>query len=221
MNTLNKYVDLDAEKGILRINVPHGGLLKGTFKGTYNKLNRQVQTLKIRTRRAVKVAQKEMVKQADRVQKAVESIRRKAMQSKLVKDAQQAVKTAQKTANNIQKQMSLKSNQVYDLMMKETTGIRRDINQIIKADSELINHVIAQIKQLSKVYWKKAVTKFNSYKIKAMFQYKKAMKAAQVYVALAKKMSTAAYKQGEDLAMTLTRIQEPLSRRLFPLLSRL
>jgi hypothetical protein len=202
MNTLNKYVDLDAEKGILRINVPHGGLLKGTFKGTYNKLNRQVQTLKIRTRRAVKVAQKEMVKQADRVQKAVESIRRKAMQSKLVKDAQQAVKTAQKTANNIQKQMSLKSNQVYDLMMKETTGIRRDINQIIKADSELINHVIAQIKQLSKVYWKKAVTKFNSYKIKAMFQYKKAMKAAQVYVALAKKMSTAAYKQGEDLAMT-------------------
>ena len=197
VNNIHQYVDLDTTDMYLRVNIPLSGSLKTTLTKNIKQLTRKVKTLNIRARRAVKVAKKEMIKQVDRVQRTVESVRRKALQSKLVKDARQAVEEAQITAAVIKKQVAHKTSIVYKKLMRETTGIRRDLAMVFKADSQLINHIIAEIKQLSTMYWRKAVTRFNTYKIKAVFQYKKLLKLAQAYIA---KASTA-LKQGKEMAM--------------------
>jgi hypothetical protein len=207
--TLSKIVDLDTKNLKVTINIPHGGSFHPTFTMNMNKLKQQVKTLNIRARRAVKTVEKEMVKQADRVQRVVNEVKRKAMESKLMKDAQKALESAQKTATEIQKKVTDKTIVIYEKLMKETTEIRRDLMMIVKADRQLIKHVIAELKQMSTMYWRKAMNRYQTYKLKAKIAYKKALRSAKAYIAKAKRMSTRAYMNGAKLAKKMYKNPKP------------
>merc|ERR1712142_431127 len=155
-SSMSKYVDLDTKNMKLTINIPHNGAFQPTFTASMKNLKRQAKTMNIRVRRAAKQVSKEMTKQAVRVQKVVEEVKRKAMQSKVVKDARMTMKTMQTRATELQGQITDKTISLYEKLMSETTEIRRDIMMIIKADTQLVKHIYNELKQLSVIYYKKA-----------------------------------------------------------------
>merc|ERR550534_3000739 len=53
------------------------------------------------------------------------------------------------------------------------------------------------------MYWRKAMTRFQTYKLKAKIAYKKALKVAQAYIAKAKKLTAVYYRKGATLAKTV------------------
>merc|ERR1712142_889239 len=204
-SSMSKYVDLDTKNMKLTINIPHNGAFQPTFTASMKNLKRQAKTMNIRVRRAAKQVSKEMNKQAVRVQKVVEEVKRKAMQSKVVKDARMTMKTMQTRATELQGQITDKTISLYEKLMSETTEIRRDIMMIIKADTQLVKHIYNELKQLSVIYYKKAMTRYNTYKLKGIVAYKKVMKQLQSYIAEAKNL----YKQGEKLAMKVYQNPKP------------
>jgi hypothetical protein len=204
-SSMSKYVDLDTKNMKLTINIPHNGAFQPTFTASMKNLKRQAKTMNIRVRRAAKQVSKEMNKQAVRVQKVVEEVKRKAMQSKYVKNAQKTMKTVQTQATELQTKITEKTVSLYEKLMQETTEIRRDMMMVLKADTQLIKHIYNELKQLSAIYMKKAVAKYNTYKLKGMVAYKKALKQVQNYVAEAKKLC----KKGTKLAMTVYQNPKP------------
>jgi len=194
---------LDTKNMKMTINIPHGGAFDPTFTMNMKNLKRQVKTLNIRARRAVKSVKKEVTKQADRVQRVVEEVKRKAMQSKVLKDAQKAINSAQETATTLQQQVTDNTMSIYEKLMKETSEIRGDLMKIVKADKQLLKHIISELKQVSTMYWRKAMTRFQTYKLKAKIAYKKALKVAQAYIAKAKKLTAVYYRKGATLAKTV------------------
>lgn len=204
-SSMSKFVELDAKNLKLTINVPHGG----SFNMNMKKLNRQAKTLNIRARRAVKQVSNELKKQAKRVKKVVEEVKRKAIQSKVVADAKKTMKNVQTTATELQTQITDKTISLYEKLMSETTEIRRDLMMVLKADTALLKHIYNELKQLSTIYSKKAMTRYNTYKLKGMVAYKKALKQVQAYVAQAKQM----YKQTCKLAMTVYQNPKPYYKK--------
>merc|ERR1712142_1103499 len=108
-------------------------------------------------------------------------------------------------ATELQGQITDKTISLYEKLMSETTEIRRDIMMIIKADTQLVKHIYNELKQLSVIYYKKAMTRYNTYKLKGIVAYKKVMKQLQSYIAEAKNL----YKQGEKLAMKVYQNPKP------------